>query len=399
MTTRAIRMIRHILAAILLIASAGAGAELYLRRQMPDTPSWVCSGSSCAMQPLLIPSETHHHLLRPGAEKSITVNGNRVRYQINSLGTRGTEVTVPKPAGTFRILVLGDETVFGPRLPQESTLPGQIQKLLSGTTSAHVEVVNGGVPGYCPLLGWLAYEYRLKELDPDLIVLHFDMTDVADDARYRSLYVETVGQPPVCLHESLMNPNTIPRVDGVLQTIRNSAVVSLMLEKTRDYLRTSSAVAADLPTCSSPIAWALDNPPDVRIQVRHALSVLVHLKKALAGTDTQLLVTTCPSVWQVVPGSEHIGCASMCQLNGSTPLTSRLPFDVLAAYCEQQGIRFLDASASFLQSQTPEVLFWMDDGALGPAGTTLYARSIAAYLVQSPPRTWNQDPGRLSRAR
>src|SRR5262245_31969918 len=50
-------------------------------------------------------SWTLHHAMRPGYSTPST--------HTNSFGLRSPEVTVPKPAGTFRILLLGDSFTFG----------------------------------------------------------------------------------------------------------------------------------------------------------------------------------------------------------------------------------------------------------------------------------------------
>src|ERR1043166_2637878 len=52
-----------------------------------------------------IRSWTEHHAMRPGYNNPAT--------HTNSFGLRSPEVAVPKPAGTFRILLLGDSFTFG----------------------------------------------------------------------------------------------------------------------------------------------------------------------------------------------------------------------------------------------------------------------------------------------
>ncbi len=50
---------------------------------------------------------------------------------ISSQGTRDVEVGIPKPEGTFRILVLGDSLAFASSIPVEKTFPNRLELLLS----------------------------------------------------------------------------------------------------------------------------------------------------------------------------------------------------------------------------------------------------------------------------
>src|SRR6185295_19417304 len=57
--------------------------------------------------------------LRPNQDCFTKVDRRPVH--INAQGTRGPEFQVPKPAGTFRILSLGDSRTFGWGLADEET--------------------------------------------------------------------------------------------------------------------------------------------------------------------------------------------------------------------------------------------------------------------------------------
>lgn len=94
---------------------------------------------------------------------------------INAQGTRGPEFEPQKPAGTFRILSLGDSRTFGWGLSDEETFSHLLGKSLEGYLSAkkpaRVEVINAGVNAwsYSQMAVYLR-EYGLK-YQPDLVVL------------------------------------------------------------------------------------------------------------------------------------------------------------------------------------------------------------------------------------
>jgi hypothetical protein len=61
-------------------------------------------------------------------------------------------------------------------------VPKQVEAMLDAARCRpRVEVINGGVSSYSPILEYLFLEHVGLSLDPDLVVLNFDMTDVHDD--------------------------------------------------------------------------------------------------------------------------------------------------------------------------------------------------------------------------
>lgn len=92
---------------------------------------------------------------------------------INSNGTRGPEFNVEKPAGTIRILSLGDSRTFGWGLTDEETYSRRLQNLLQkyAGDGRKVEVINAGVNAwsYPQILVYLR-EYGLR-YHPDYVIL------------------------------------------------------------------------------------------------------------------------------------------------------------------------------------------------------------------------------------
>jgi lysophospholipase L1-like esterase len=64
---------------------------------------------------------------------------------INSLGLRGPEVEIPKPARSRRVVCLGDSITFGYGVGDEDTYPHLLGRALAG---GGIDVVNAGVTGY-----------------------------------------------------------------------------------------------------------------------------------------------------------------------------------------------------------------------------------------------------------
>lgn len=91
---------------------------------------------------------------------------------INSHGFRGPETSLEKPAGTFRIVLLGDSSVFGHGVGDAQTLSSQLQRRLrEEVVQPPVEVLNFGTAGYSTVQSILLMEQGGFDFEPDLVVV------------------------------------------------------------------------------------------------------------------------------------------------------------------------------------------------------------------------------------
>lgn len=133
---------------------------------------------------LFIPSPSRVWDLRPGFVGHRTDWGTRnwVTISINSQGRRDKEVPLKKPAGTYRIAILGDSVAFGARVEAKDDFATQLEwNLNARSQSLHYEVLNFGVPGYGTWQELSALKEKTLAYNPDVVMLAFVMNDFSDN--------------------------------------------------------------------------------------------------------------------------------------------------------------------------------------------------------------------------
>jgi lysophospholipase L1-like esterase len=109
----------------------------------------------------------------------------------NAHGFRDLPRSIPKPANTNRVLVLGDSVVVGHGIPDlNDTISRELEKRLSPDG---VEVLNFGVGGYCTAGEVELLATRGLAYSPDLVVLVFTENDYLDQ---NSLIAESSPERP-----------------------------------------------------------------------------------------------------------------------------------------------------------------------------------------------------------
>ncbi|MGE5192368.1 MAG: SGNH/GDSL hydrolase family protein, partial [Deltaproteobacteria bacterium] len=133
----------------------------------------------------VVANSRERHLLRLVPESSLRHRSNEFDYvfRVNRLGLRGPDVPFSKPAGTFRIVVLGDSFVAGYGVAEEHLLTGYLQEELAGRTRERpgagesapraIEVVNVGRVGTSTIRELDLYEKLGRRFEPDLVVLAY----------------------------------------------------------------------------------------------------------------------------------------------------------------------------------------------------------------------------------
>ena len=118
--------------------------------------------------------------LRPGARISFPREGGgrgTVTFEVNALGLReGPDLPRNKPAGTRRILVVGDSIVFGLGVDLPETLAKRLQAELHAR-GVEAECIGVAVSGYDALQAVELLRTKGLSLQPDLIVLAYNHTD------------------------------------------------------------------------------------------------------------------------------------------------------------------------------------------------------------------------------
>jgi hypothetical protein len=104
----------------------------------------------------------------PGAH-GIWTTENRARVQLNSLGLRDVERDLAKPAGTFRVGLLGDSMVEAAQVSHEATF-GAIAERRLRAAGHNVELINLAIAGPSPIRQLWRLERRGYPLDLDLVV-------------------------------------------------------------------------------------------------------------------------------------------------------------------------------------------------------------------------------------
>lgn len=139
------------------------------------------------LSPQLQSDPVVHHTPTPDTYSRIrTVDFDSV-HRSNNLGLRGRDLSPQKPPGTYRVVMLGDSFTAGKGVADDETFSHLLEETLDRGEGPRVEVLNAGVDSYAPLASYVQLREKLLPLEPDLVVLNFDMSDLLQETSYRLL--------------------------------------------------------------------------------------------------------------------------------------------------------------------------------------------------------------------
>jgi lysophospholipase L1-like esterase len=107
---------------------------------------------------------------------------------INSRGFRGPEVVSPKPAGRFRLVIIGDSLTFGWGVGDAETFGARLEQLLhKNLPDRNIEVINLGVGGYNTRQEVALLKRNVARLEPDMVLVGFYSNDVPEAVENQAL--------------------------------------------------------------------------------------------------------------------------------------------------------------------------------------------------------------------
>lgn len=266
-----------------------------------------------------------------------------VHFRINSLGFRGPEISREKPAGVYRVLVLGDSIVMGSGLTEEvlvsSRLAESLRKQGPGRT---FEAINAGVSGYGIREERLLFEEEGLALGLDAAVIVFCVNDV----------------PDVTLAEQINPLRDLP-IPAKTWLLDHSALALLLQGLYNETgLKKPSALSRFL---------AADRSPRTRARIEQGWSeyeaLLARMNEECKRRGIALVLVAAPHGAQFADAQKRF-----------------LPQKRLAATCKQLGVPFIDLAPAF--SALPSLPFFFPDPVHpSPEGHELMAEEIAEALA------------------
>ena len=163
-------------AVVLVLAALEAAARLYLRYLAPPERFLkYASIGQLASRPDVRPRLMPHRYLGYTTTPGYSQGPNRH----NALGFRGPELVVSKPATAFRIACLGGSTTYGQGVEDwRLTYPALLEDSLRAWGVSQVETVNAGVPGYSSYESLINLEFRVADLQPDVLFFYEAINDI-----------------------------------------------------------------------------------------------------------------------------------------------------------------------------------------------------------------------------
>ncbi len=389
--------LRRLCCATILLTLIVCGAEVAVRICEVVQGKAVCSTASatCGIDPtgLLVPSWTTHRELKPHATAEVACRDSRRQVEIrtNCHGLRGPEIVVPKPADIYRIVLLGDETILAPETPEAEHCTHLLAGLLEQRTRVRIEVINAGLPGACPLTEYLLFKQRLLALQPDLVLLHFDWSDVSDDQQLRRrTRCDRAGTPLSCPHASLFARKRVTEpLDNLRQQFRLvDWGLTSMSQQWKQQLAEQNASTRD--TAANPYAWLREERPDEDVAVQQSFHPIADLARLSDSAHFQLAVVTSPKPWQVSSRcSNGKGIRLASGVADEAYFPSRAPFDSLANYVTDLRLQYADASMTLASGRDADKNFLRYAPRWSATGHRRIAEFLAGFLDERVPGPWN----------
>jgi lysophospholipase L1-like esterase len=101
-------------------------------------------------------------------------------WMTNGEGIRDHDHPIAKPAGEYRIVVLGDSFTEGVGAEFSESYPRVLERNLAARFSRPIRVISGGVAGSDPIFEYFLLVHRLLKYQPDLVIVMANGSDIGD---------------------------------------------------------------------------------------------------------------------------------------------------------------------------------------------------------------------------
>ena len=281
----------------------------------------------------------------------------------NSLGYRNDEFPLEKGSGIYRIVALGGSSTYDVTIKDnDDTFTAQLERLLKEDYGyQNVQVINAGVPGYNSWEILVNLEFRVLDLDPDLVIIYEGTNDVharmVEPSAYRG---DDLGRrqawqvPPVAMWEHSALLRILSRAMNLARQVSIDDFVSSPTYVSWPYQHRLSEGNLD------PSEILKENPP---IFFRRNLANMSAIAKE---HEVTILLTT----WAHSPYLKDYAAQDYHQ-HGFKENN-----DVVKEVAADQQVPFFDFAAVMPQ----DAQYWADGRHVNEAGALVKARLFAEFI-------------------
>lgn len=326
------------------------------------------------------------HKFVPNGKGFFETTEFRTEYVINSLGLRDREFSKEKPDHVFRILMLGDSFTEGNGVNSAETFSKCLERMLdSANIPFHCEVINAGVGSYSTLPEYLYLKTSGLQLQPDLVVLNFDMSDVYDDIQYtkRAKFDER-GLPIAITPESETVSSSwfirslVSIKDFFKEHTRLYNVVRIRLDRYLNKSGSEHIVSGDVRYDKYALLkedQSVRGPGDWTLSEKYLLMI----RDTLHAAGIEFSVCVYPYGLQISPREWSVG-RRYWGFKQDTVYSVK-PQAYLQGFCEAQGIHVINLCEDFKErAKTTYPMYYDYDGHWRPEGHAVAAGAMFREL-------------------
>ena len=343
------------------------------------------------LSPPLVPDEYRHHRMVPNSYSSFRQRDFKYIQRVNNVGMRGHDVLVQKPPDTYRILMLGDSFTMGKGVEDQETFSVLVERSLRKKLAAcgsknSIEVLNGGVDSYAPILSYIALTRDFAALGPDMVVLNLDLSDLVQEAAYRQVARRSDSGEIIGVPQVRSEPTLTARVREWTNhhLFITRTVLYLMTERTSDRELSIRDVVEQANFAIA--AHSLEGDTEPRDQQWHDIFDSIGRIKSFADSrGIKFLLTIYPWGHQV-NDTEWVPGRRAFMPEGARP--SEKSRDTVRKHSERMGIELVDLFPVFRAYRGSQPLYFDFDMHWTTTGHQVAAAGLEAYLARHELETW-----------
>lgn len=324
-----------------------------------------------------------HHRFIPNASGYWKTREFNPRYIINSLGLRDREISKTKPKGTKRVLLLGDSFTEGNGVEAGEAFPARVQALVDAAgLSTRWEVLNAGEGSYSPLLQYLLLHKQLIDLEPDLVILNLDLSDLYDDIQYTKLATFDASGKPLAVRsepERKLGPWYVEAVYSIKDFLKEHTRLYNFLRRYVAPLFVGRPEASNDARVDK-YAMIRDGYAGDGSDWSLTFGYIEMIRDLLAARGVPLWLTVYPYGHQISPREWHKG--RVFWSFEQNRVYSTAPQKQLEELGRSKGIPVINMTNDFLERSKKEFpLYFAFDGHFLPAGHAVAAEAIFRDLL------------------